>query len=63
MKTRELRKRSKEELEKILRDEREKSRQLRFDLSSGKVKNVQEISETKKEIARVLTILREQKTL
>jgi large subunit ribosomal protein L29 len=59
MKTRELRKRSKEELEKILRDEREKLRQLRFDLSSGKVKNVREIGKLKKEIARILTIIRE----
>jgi ribosomal protein L29 len=33
-------------------------RQLRFDLVSGKVKNVKEIRETKKDIARILTILR-----
>ncbi len=58
MKIRELRKKSKEELNKILYDSREKLRQLRFDLVSGKIKNVKEIRSLKKEIARVLTLLR-----
>jgi large subunit ribosomal protein L29 len=57
MKIIELRQRSKEELQKILQDSREKLRQLRFDLASGKVKNVREIRHLKKEIAQILTIL------
>lgn len=58
MKLIELRKKSKEELQKILKDNREKLRQLRFDLSAGKVKNVKEIRNLKKEIARILTLLK-----
>ncbi|PJA02555.1 50S ribosomal protein L29, partial [bacterium (Candidatus Gribaldobacteria) CG_4_10_14_0_2_um_filter_36_18] len=36
----------------------EKLRQLRFDLASGKVKNVREIREIKKDIARMITLIR-----
>ncbi len=53
----ELRKRTKEELLKILKEDREKTRQLRFDLAAGKVKNVREIRRIKKEISQILTIL------
>ena len=59
MKTAELKKRKKEELQKQLRDDRAKLQQLRFDLPSGKVKNVREIRQTRKEIAQILTILRQ----
>jgi large subunit ribosomal protein L29 len=54
----ELKQKSKEELPKTLEDDREKLRQLRFDLSAGKVKNVREIRNVKKEIARILTLLK-----
>ena len=57
MKLIELRKRSKGELQKVLEDNREKLRQLRFGLSAGKVKNVREIRNLKKEIARIMTLL------
>lgn len=57
MKPAELRQKSKIELEKLLAEHRERLRQLRFDLVSGKVKNVREIRKIKKEIARILTIL------
>ncbi|MBL7142140.1 MAG: 50S ribosomal protein L29 [Candidatus Pacebacteria bacterium] len=53
----ELIKKPKEELQKILRDNRGKTRQLRFDLAAGKVKNVREIRRIKKEISQILTIL------
>ncbi len=59
METSELRSRSKEELQKLLQDLREKLRQLRFDLSGGKVKNVSEIRHIKKDIARILTLLKQ----
>jgi ribosomal protein L29 len=58
MKITELRQKSKEELQNILEKEREKLRQLRFDLAAGKVKNVKEIHNLKKEIARILTLLK-----
>jgi len=60
MKIRELSQKSKAELNKLLSDDREKLRQLRFDLSSGKVKNVRELREIKKDIARILTLLKKQ---
>lgn len=59
MKTRELRQKSKSELQKILVDSREKLRQLRFDLAAGKVKNVREVRKIKKDIAKVLTLLKQ----
>ena len=59
MKLIELRRKPKEELKKILQDNREKLRQLRFDLSAGKVKNVREIRHLKKEIAQILTLITE----
>jgi large subunit ribosomal protein L29 len=59
MKVKELRQKLKDDLKKILQDDREKMRQIRFDMSSGKVKNVREINKIKKDIARILTILNE----
>lgn len=53
----ELGKKSKEELQKILQEGREKLRALSFGLASGKVKNVREIRKIKKDIARILTML------
>ena len=57
MEIKELRQKSKEELGKLLKDIRERQRSLRFDLVTGKVKNVREIRQIKKDIARILTIL------
>ena len=58
----ELRQKSKEELGKLLKDIRERQRSLRFDLVTGKVKNVREIRQIKKDIARMLTLLKKQPT-
>ena len=52
----ELKQKPKEELLKILQDSRERLRQLKFDLSSGKVKNIREIRQIKKDVARILTL-------
>ena len=57
MKIKELKQKPKEELLKFLEEDREKLRQLRFDLSAGKVKNVREVRRIKKEIAQILTLL------
>jgi len=54
----EWRRKSKEEIQKILKDDREKLRQLKFDLATGKVKNVREIRKIKKEVAQILTLLK-----
>ena len=45
------------ELQKTLQELRDKLWQLKVDLASGKVKNIKEIKEIKKDIARILTIL------
>ena len=58
MKINELRQKSKSELQKILLDDREKLRQLRFDLATGKVKNVREVRKIRKDIAKILTMLK-----
>ena len=59
MKIKELRKKSKLELKKLLQDIKERLRALRFDLAAGKVKNIREIRMIKRDIARILTILKE----
>jgi len=60
MKTSELRKKNKDELQKAVRELKKKLSDLRFKFSSNKLKNVKEINSVKKEIARILTILSEQ---
>ncbi len=63
MKVAELRQKNKSELKKILEDLRERQRFFKFNLALGKVKNVREIRQIKKDIARILTILnKEQRT-
>ena len=61
MKTLELRKKDTKELEKNVQEITKKLSDLRFKFSSGKLKNVKEINNLKKERARTLTILKEAK--
>lgn len=61
MKIAELRLKTKEELQKLLIEDRERLRNLRFDLAAGKVKNVRGIRTLRKDIARTLTLLKEKK--
>ena len=61
MKASELRKKEKKELEKSVHDLRKKLSDLRFKFSSGKLKNVKEINSSKRELARMMTILNEPK--
>ncbi|MCL5011047.1 MAG: 50S ribosomal protein L29 [Patescibacteria group bacterium] len=49
---------SKEGLVHLLKEKKEKLRELRFDLSSGKVKNVREIRGIKRDIARIATLVK-----
>ncbi len=46
------------ELKKLLNERREQLRQLRFDLISDKLKNYRQVRHLKKEVARILTILK-----
>jgi large subunit ribosomal protein L29 len=55
----ELRNRPAGELEGIVIDSGERLRALRFDLAAGKVKNVNELHQTRRKIARAKTFLRE----
>ncbi len=61
MKAEELRKKDKAELEKSVQDLKKKLNDIRFRFSSNKLKNTNEINETKKEVARILTVLNETK--
>lgn len=63
MKTIELRKKDRKELEKTIQELTKKLSDLRFKFSSGKLKNVKEINNSKKEIARILTIIKETQPL
>jgi ribosomal protein L29 len=45
------------ELEKNIEELKEKMKKLRFNLAAGKVKNIKEIRQTKKNIAQLLTLL------
>lgn len=60
MKIRELRQKSEKELRETLIILRDKLRELRFNLVGGKVKNIKEVHQTKKDISRILTLLNEQ---
>ncbi|MEK7174945.1 MAG: 50S ribosomal protein L29 [Patescibacteria group bacterium] len=58
-KAKEFRLKTKEELEKTLRDERAKLADLNFKLVGSQVKKVSEFSKIKKNIAVILTVLNE----
>jgi len=59
MKNEELAKKDNKELEMSVLDLKKRLSDIRFRFSSSKVKNTQEIKNIKKEIARLLTIIRE----
>ena len=59
MNTKDLIKKDVSELSKMAADLRKKLSDLRFKFASNQLSNTKEINNTKKEIARVLTIIRE----
>lgn len=61
MKAEELRKLNEVDLQKKLADLRKKQRELRFGKAKGEVKNPLGKQHTKREIARILTIMGENK--
>ena len=58
MKISELRQKSKEELQMLLREKRSTRDELEFGIRQRKVKNVKEVAAVKKDIARILTLLK-----
>jgi len=54
----ELKLKSVNELHKILASSREKLRDLRFKTSQNQLKNIREVRELKKKIARIMTLLK-----
>ncbi|MBI2055800.1 MAG: 50S ribosomal protein L29 [Candidatus Sungbacteria bacterium] len=58
MKFAELKQKSKDELNATLAEDRTRIDDLRFALSQGKQKNVKEIAGIKKDIARIMTLLK-----
>jgi large subunit ribosomal protein L29 len=61
MKIKEIREKNKEELKKKLSESRNNLTKIRLDISSKQVKNHREIRKVKKEISRILTVLKSQK--
>ena len=59
MEAAELRKKNVKELQKAVQDLTKKLSDLRFKFSANQLKNVKEMHNTKKEIARILTIIKE----
>jgi len=59
MKAIELRKKDKKELEKSVIDLQKRLNDIRFRLSANQLKNIKEVSNIKKDIARILTVLRQ----
>ena len=59
MRIKELRQKPKDELLKLLQDKRSKAVQFKINISSGNIKNVRELRGKKKDIARILTLLKE----
>jgi len=59
MKIKELREKNSGELNRILVEKKEIIRKIRFDIASKQVKNTKDLGKAKKDIARILTIIKE----
>lgn len=57
MKAKELKNKSKEELEKIFNESCTKLQELRFKVANKQLKNVREIRDLRKTVARIKTLL------
>jgi ribosomal protein L29 len=62
MNIKDLRKKESKELHKLLATKRDKVRDMRFSVSNKQLKNIRDIRVDKKDIARILTILKEKIT-
>ena len=61
MKKLNLEKRTVPELNKSLNEKRKEWQDLRFKLTTGRVKDIKQVAKVKKEIARILTTLNQKK--
>ncbi|MDA3802799.1 MAG: 50S ribosomal protein L29 [Patescibacteria group bacterium] len=61
MEFKELNEKKESDLQKLLQENREKVRELRFKDSNKQLKNVRDIRNTKKDIARIQTVLNNKK--
>ncbi|MFZ5982198.1 MAG: 50S ribosomal protein L29 [Patescibacteria group bacterium] len=59
MKAKELREKTKEELGKLLEEKRDSARRLRFDIVTKQAKNNRDLRNSKRDIARILTLIKE----
>ncbi|MBI2582892.1 50S ribosomal protein L29 [Candidatus Azambacteria bacterium] len=59
MKANELRTKSLQELQELLKTEREQLRARSFDLAAGKLKNIRDVRMVRRHIAQILTVLKE----
>lgn len=59
MKAKELKPKSKKELVHLLLEEREKLRQMKFDLAARKLKDIMQICKTRRNVARILTLMKQ----
>ena len=57
MKIKELREKNKEELKKLLDEKQKEARKSRFDIAAKQVKNNRELRKSKRDIARILTLI------
>lgn len=63
MDVKELRKKTEEELIKLLKLSQEQVRDLRFSISAKQHKNVRDLKHVKKDVAKIKTILKEKEVL
>jgi ribosomal protein L29 len=61
IKIKELREKNKIELANILAEKREFARKLRFEIASKQIKNVRDLRNSKREISKILTLIKEAK--
>ena len=59
MEIKEIRSKSVKELEGLVSQKKETLRQLRFSLNSDSLKDPSQVKKTKKDIAKILTVLKE----
>ena len=63
MKIKEIREKSDKELLKMIAEKREYLRDIRFKIASKQFKNFNELNITKKDIAKLLTIMKERQLM
>jgi large subunit ribosomal protein L29 len=63
MKVEDIRKKTEKELHKILAEQRDELREIRFKVASRQLKDYKKVDKIKKIISRILTIMKEKKLL